>query len=684
MNGDGFDDVGVSDMGYTMGESHEGIALVYAGSPTGIITTPLWQNEGNLMNAYYGEKIVGGDFNNDGYSDLVVDRNIDRICYSYPGSATGPSLTPTWMYDAEGISNMTNVGDFNGDNYQDLVLGYGYYDGSVGQIILFLGSLTGLSNLPSAIYTAPDNVYYAGDELSAAGDLNGDGYDDFISGSYHFENGDPWEGALYIFYGSLSGSISDPVIIESNEGDLRLGSLVSNAGDVNADGYADHLVLCGLYNDDVRLYYGSEAGLDTSYYVPMDEKASTLSSIGDVNADGYSDFAIGYTTFHPYGNIYSAGSILIYYGNINVNNGLYCHVPTGVEILTITPGNAFINWDNSPDISEYTIKWKKTADALWNYDTVTSSIYNLTSLENCSTYQYAVRTNCSPYESGWSAINSFSSYCSETCDSIAALNIDSVVLGNIYLNWDPVAIGESYLIDYKKSTAATWTTISSIASSVIITGATYCTDYQFRIRTVCSSDTSGFSAILTTESYCTPCYGPPDELYATNITSSSAKLHWDADPLPTNYKLYYRKTGTVTWTKKNSTTNVKKITGLLAATSYDYKVKTECAGGVQTTFSDISTFTTLPLKADDIIIAPQQIKFTVFPNPTSGDFSVLLNEKPEQPVSILITDITGKEIYRAQYAEGQNYNFNLDIPSGAYFIQLTIQDKNQSDIIIIQ
>jgi len=85
-----------------------------------------------------------------------------------------------------------------------------------------------------------------GRSVSGAGDVNGDGLDDFIVGAdFNNDGGSNNEGAVYIFFGAstLSGTFdmgggiqSADVTIFGKAANDRLGRSVSGAGDVNGDG----------------------------------------------------------------------------------------------------------------------------------------------------------------------------------------------------------------------------------------------------------------------------------------------------------------------------------------------------------------------------------------------------------------------------------------------------------------
>jgi hypothetical protein len=84
--------------------------------------------------------------------------------------------------------------------------------------------------------------------------------------------------------------------------------------------------------------------------------------------------------------------------------------------------------------------------------------------------------------------------------------------------------------------------------------------------------------------------GVPTTLSVSGLTASSATLGWSAVAGASSYNIKYKNTSLSTWTIVSSSTNSKTISGLSAATSYEFQVQAVCSSaGV---FSASSSFTT--------------------------------------------------------------------------------------------
>jgi len=287
----------------------------------------------------FGISVSGaGDVNGDGYADFMVgaDANDDGgtssgKVYLYLGSYP-PDAVPDLTFVGEpgdflGVS-VSGAGDVNGDGYSDIIVGAHFNSDAglrAGKACLYLGGPS-MDSIPDLVFHGEREKDYFGISVSGAGDLNGDGYDDFVIGAYKYDvisGGDTLEnvGRAYVFFGGVNiDTLPDLVLTGKTEGE-RFGRAVSGAGDLNGDGYDDLII--GAYGFD----YGGSFNVGRAYIFfggpDMDtlpdlmlvgESAYSyfgwsLAGAGDLNGDGYSDVVVG-----AYGYSGESGKVYVFYG----------------------------------------------------------------------------------------------------------------------------------------------------------------------------------------------------------------------------------------------------------------------------------------------------------------------------------------------------------------------------------
>lgn len=352
VNGDGYSDVLVGAPRWPSGGTGawRGKVYLFMGSSGGLGPSAAWTKDGPQTESRFGYSLSSaGDVNGDGFSDVLIGAYTQTNgagtgeggAYVFHGSGSGLPATANWSAVSEqhapsntsafGVS-VSLAGDVNGDGYDDVIIGDNYYehvaDGGAnrGGAFVYHGSPTGLSASPNwAAYGANYGDEF-GNNVSYAGDVNGDGYSDVIIGAYF--KGATEQGGAYLFQGSAFSGLG-LVPAWSVDGILdgdHLGESVCSAGDVNGDGYGDVMVGGSLkdwlYVDGggVDVYLGGASGLTASSAWSV-IGSSTGSKIGrsvalagDVNGDGYSDLAYGVVKMT--GSVYAgAGGALLHLGN---------------------------------------------------------------------------------------------------------------------------------------------------------------------------------------------------------------------------------------------------------------------------------------------------------------------------------------------------------------------------------
>ena len=270
-----------------------------------------------------------GDVNGDGFEDLLVGANNQDAGGSDAGAAylvLGPvtgtidlsaadaKLVGEEPGDFAGLS-VSGAGDVNGDGFDDLLVGAPYHDAGgnyAGAAYLVLGPVLGTVDLSAADakLVGEEQWNFAGASVAAAGDVNGDGFDDLIVGADHDSEGGEGAGAAYLVHGPVTGAVdlsaADAKFVGEESRDAA-GISVSSAGDVNDDGFGD-LVVGANYQDaggaDAGAAYlmlgpfGGTLDLSAADAKLVGEESGdaagiSVASAGDVNDDGFDDLLVG-------------------------------------------------------------------------------------------------------------------------------------------------------------------------------------------------------------------------------------------------------------------------------------------------------------------------------------------------------------------------------------------------------
>ncbi len=302
VNNDGFADLIVGAWADDNNGNASGSARVFCGGTGAILYTLSGDSEGD----HFGWSVSGaGDVNNDGFADFIVGAPLDDNTGTNSGrvrvySGANGSILYTFngdnAQDQFGIS-VSGAGDVNNDGFDDFIVG-AHFDANNG---FGSGSARVFSGADGSIlytFNGDSGNDRFGWSVSGAGDVNNDGFDDLIVGAYLDDNNGADSGSARVFSG-VDGSIL--YTFNGDSGGDSFGYSVSGAGDVNNDGFAD-LIVGALLDDNSGALSGSArvfSGADGSILYTFngnsagDRFGTSVSGAGDVNGDGFDDLIVG-------------------------------------------------------------------------------------------------------------------------------------------------------------------------------------------------------------------------------------------------------------------------------------------------------------------------------------------------------------------------------------------------------
>ena len=226
VNGDGIND-------FIVGSPGAHTAQVFSGNDGSVLYNLL----GDVTANYFGTSVSGlGDVNGDGIDDFIVGAPHDSgTLFFLPGFGDVDGTVQVFsgsdgsvLYDLNGNDSSNNfgtsvsgLGDVNGDGIDDFIVGapdetsdFGQPNNVIGTALVFSG------NDGSVLYklngdSVGDNFGFS---VSGAGDVNGDGIDDFIVGA--FSGGANGGGYARVFVSQILGDANQ-------DGDVNFSDIAS-------------------------------------------------------------------------------------------------------------------------------------------------------------------------------------------------------------------------------------------------------------------------------------------------------------------------------------------------------------------------------------------------------------------------------------------------------------------------
>lgn len=254
-----------------------------------------------------GQVAAAGDINGDGVDDVLFGApysNRAHLIFGASSFSANEQADLTIIGQSPSLlgESVSGVGDVNGDGLDDIMIGApDVWSGSVqvaGATYVIFGRPIG-SEFPVELETSSllsngggdgsvGIVFFGVDELdgsgaavSGAGDINGDGVNDFMINAYQADAGGVESaGEVYVVFGRSEDNMFPA--------ETQLSSLLEENGNDGSTGFVIH-------------------GIQ-----PYDTAGHTLDGLGDINGDGLDDIVLGTFRADPDGNTTAGESYVIF------------------------------------------------------------------------------------------------------------------------------------------------------------------------------------------------------------------------------------------------------------------------------------------------------------------------------------------------------------------------------------
>jgi hypothetical protein len=334
FNGDGYNDLAIGAPGGTIaGKAAAGYVTIIPGSKKGLVPAKkriISQATAGVpgdpaAGRWFGQSLATADFNGDGFADLVIGTpgDSDTSAVVKPGSLTifFGSRTglgrPQRILGKSGLGTAVTAADMDGDGRPEILATE--TPSNFGRVVRF----TVAKKAVKAVRSKTEACCGLGG--IAAGDVNGDGYDDIVTlfqqvgGSNSFS----------LFTGSKAG-----LKAEAAQTDVYDGGADLALADLNRDGRADLVVgrpVTGRFgpnlSGEVLIFNGTKAGFGAQATTTLTQDSpgvpetgedydwfGSAVAVGDITGDGNPELVIG-AQRETLKNVTAAGTVTVLRGS---------------------------------------------------------------------------------------------------------------------------------------------------------------------------------------------------------------------------------------------------------------------------------------------------------------------------------------------------------------------------------
>jgi len=230
------------------------------------------------------------------------------------------------------------------------------------------------------------------------------------------------------------------------------------------------------------------------------------------------------------------------------------------------------------------------ADTGWNHVTVSTNHYYLTPIVP-GNYEWQVRANCSS-SSGFTPSVVFSNADLSGCNNPYNLNTVGINTTGATLTWEAAASAgfANFKVEYSRADSVSWSTANTTDTFYLVSGLLPGKSYQWRVTTMCGSDSSSVNSSSFATATVSNC-NSPSGLSAIVSSDSLVALSWTGAAGALYYEIQFRRVGTGSWSTTSSFSTTADLI-LPIGTTYEWRMRTVCGPDSTGTYVNGSNFST--------------------------------------------------------------------------------------------
>lgn len=268
--------------------------------------------------------------------------------------------------------------------------------------------------------------------------------------------------------------------------------------------------------------------------------------------------------------------------------------PAGLASPSQTATTVTLTWSAATGAEEYMVRWSPAGAGTWTERPAVAALTDtVTGLTASTSYDFAVKSMADGMtDSAWSASLTQATTAQPVLAAPTNPAAGTPTTTTIPFSWDAVTNAETYTVEWRISPAGAWTPITGIVdTNTTVTGLDPNVAYDLRVKAVAAGFTdSPFSTVVTATTESLGTLTAPTNIASPAQTATTIDLTWDVVTNATSYSVERSPAGAGTWVVvETPATNSVTSTGMVASTSYDFRIEALAAGWTDSPYS--ATFT---------------------------------------------------------------------------------------------